>query len=198
MHSDEQHAMPSYKLRSPLMLIVEFSKMYYTTVTWCSETALSQKLLTIGHMFIYTFLLRMTDTMTSKSTDLSPGTPCIWKDVCPHIKHFGYLSLATQKKKSKKDWQEYLKDINLWNINLYHPDIGCWWLHFNFGGNSICVEQWDAGLAEPAHALTQYNYNDAQKIKLSRHVRSEVAMDRTCRKEEWYLFEASEKKDHRG
>jgi hypothetical protein len=36
-----------------------------------SEIALSRKLFGIGHMYIYTFLLRMTDTMTSQNTDLS-------------------------------------------------------------------------------------------------------------------------------
>jgi hypothetical protein len=36
------------------------------------ETALSRKPFRIGHMYIYTFLLRMTDTMT-----FPPGTPCI-------------------------------------------------------------------------------------------------------------------------
>jgi hypothetical protein len=36
-----------------------------------SETALSSKSFRIGHMYIYTFLLRMTNTMTSQNTDLS-------------------------------------------------------------------------------------------------------------------------------
>jgi hypothetical protein len=36
-----------------------------------SEIALSRKPFGIGHMYIYTFLLRMTDTVTSKNIDLS-------------------------------------------------------------------------------------------------------------------------------
>jgi len=36
-----------------------------------SEIALSQKPFGIGHMYIYTFLLRMTDTMTSQNIDIS-------------------------------------------------------------------------------------------------------------------------------
>jgi hypothetical protein len=36
-----------------------------------SEIAVSRKPFGIGHMYIYTFLLRMTDTMTSHNIDLS-------------------------------------------------------------------------------------------------------------------------------
>jgi hypothetical protein len=36
-----------------------------------SEIALSRKPFGMGHMYIYTFLLRMADTMTSKSIDFS-------------------------------------------------------------------------------------------------------------------------------
>jgi hypothetical protein len=36
-----------------------------------NEITLSRKPLGIGHMYIYIFLLRMTDTMTSQNTDLS-------------------------------------------------------------------------------------------------------------------------------
>jgi hypothetical protein len=42
-----------------------------------SEIAVSRKPFGTGHMYIYTFLLRMTNTMTSKNSDLSPGTLCI-------------------------------------------------------------------------------------------------------------------------
>jgi hypothetical protein len=35
---------------------------------------LSRKPFGIGHMYIYTFLLRMTDTVTSQNTDLSSWT----------------------------------------------------------------------------------------------------------------------------
>jgi hypothetical protein len=35
------------------------------------ETAVSRKPFRIGHMYIYTFLLRMTDNMTSQNIDLS-------------------------------------------------------------------------------------------------------------------------------
>jgi hypothetical protein len=36
-----------------------------------SELALSRKPFGIGHMYIYNFLLRMTDTVTSQNIDLS-------------------------------------------------------------------------------------------------------------------------------
>jgi hypothetical protein len=36
-----------------------------------SEIAVSQKPFRIGHMYIYTFLHMMTDTVTSKNVDLS-------------------------------------------------------------------------------------------------------------------------------
>jgi hypothetical protein len=36
-----------------------------------SEIAVSQKRFVIGHMYVYIFLLRMTDTMTYQNTDLS-------------------------------------------------------------------------------------------------------------------------------
>jgi hypothetical protein len=36
-----------------------------------SEIALSRKPFGIGHMYIHTFMLTMTDTMTSKNVDLS-------------------------------------------------------------------------------------------------------------------------------
>jgi hypothetical protein len=36
-----------------------------------SEIALSRKPFGIGHMYIYTFWLRMADTMTSQNIDLS-------------------------------------------------------------------------------------------------------------------------------
>jgi hypothetical protein len=39
--------------------------------TVCSEMALPWKLVRTGHTYIYTFLLRMTNTMTFQNTDLS-------------------------------------------------------------------------------------------------------------------------------
>jgi hypothetical protein len=36
-----------------------------------TETVLSRKPFGIGHLYIYTFLLRMTDTMNSQNIDLS-------------------------------------------------------------------------------------------------------------------------------
>jgi hypothetical protein len=36
-----------------------------------SEIALSRKPFGIGHMYVYTFLFRMTDTMTYQNNDLS-------------------------------------------------------------------------------------------------------------------------------
>jgi hypothetical protein len=42
-----------------------------------SEIALSRKPFGIGNMYIYTILLRMTDTLNSLNIDLSSGTLCI-------------------------------------------------------------------------------------------------------------------------
>jgi hypothetical protein len=42
-----------------------------------SEIALSRKLFRIGHMYIYIFLLRMTDTMTFQNIDLASWDTCI-------------------------------------------------------------------------------------------------------------------------
>jgi hypothetical protein len=49
-----------------------------------SEIALSRKPFGIGHVYIYTFLLRMTYTMTSQNIDLSS-----W-DTLYSILHFTY------------------------------------------------------------------------------------------------------------
>jgi hypothetical protein len=46
-----------------LLVCTVYSELY-------SEIDLSRKPFGIGHMYIYTFLLRMTDTMTSKNIDL--------------------------------------------------------------------------------------------------------------------------------
>jgi hypothetical protein len=58
--------------------ILPSTSMHFVTrvKTWCvaclySEIALSRKPFRIGHMHIYTFLLRMTDTMTPQNIDLS-------------------------------------------------------------------------------------------------------------------------------
>jgi hypothetical protein len=45
-----------------------------------SEITLSRKPFGIGHMYIYTSLLRTTDIMTSSILTLPPGTPCIMRD----------------------------------------------------------------------------------------------------------------------
>jgi hypothetical protein len=52
-----------------------------------SEIALSRKPIGIGHMYIYTFLLRITHTMTSQNIEFSPGTFCI-------LSHVGHLSFV--------------------------------------------------------------------------------------------------------
>jgi hypothetical protein len=46
-----------------------------------SEIALSWKPFGIGHMYIYTFLLRMTDTVTSHNIDLS-SWDILFSDEC--------------------------------------------------------------------------------------------------------------------
>jgi hypothetical protein len=47
------------------------SRLYRLYSVLYSEIALSRKPFVIGHMYIYNFLLRMTDTITSENTDLS-------------------------------------------------------------------------------------------------------------------------------
>jgi hypothetical protein len=49
-----------------------------------SEIALSRKLFGIGHMYIYTFLIRMTDTMNSQNTDLS-SWDTLYMPICTTI-----------------------------------------------------------------------------------------------------------------
>jgi hypothetical protein len=53
-----------------LLVCTVFSVLY-------SEIALSRKPFGIGYMYIYTFVLRMTDTMTSQNIDLSSWDTCI-------------------------------------------------------------------------------------------------------------------------
>jgi hypothetical protein len=44
----------------------------------CEDMALSRKLFGIGHMYIYIFMLRMTDTVTSQNADRSSwNTPYV-------------------------------------------------------------------------------------------------------------------------
>jgi hypothetical protein len=52
-----------------------------------SEIALSGKPFGIGHTYIYTYLLRMTDTVTSQNINLPSGTFCIFinGDSCSEI-----------------------------------------------------------------------------------------------------------------
>jgi hypothetical protein len=45
-----------------------------------SEIALSRKPFGIGYMYIYTFLLRLADTMTSNNTDL-PSWDTLWREL---------------------------------------------------------------------------------------------------------------------
>jgi hypothetical protein len=55
-----------------LLVCTVYSALY-------GEIALSRKQCGIGHMYIYIFLLRMADTMTSQNIDLSPwDTPCVY------------------------------------------------------------------------------------------------------------------------
>jgi hypothetical protein len=50
-----------------------------------SEIALFRKPFGIGHMYIYTFLLRMTDTMTSQNTDIS-SWDTLYTDAAEYLK----------------------------------------------------------------------------------------------------------------
>jgi hypothetical protein len=60
-----------------------------------SEIALSRKPFGIGHMYIYTFLLRTPDTMTSLNTDFSS-----WDNLC--INRLGLLSHRSSADGTKK------------------------------------------------------------------------------------------------
>jgi hypothetical protein len=56
-----------------------------------SEIALSRKPFGIGHMYIYTLLLRMTDTMTSQNTDLSS-----WDTLYIYCHRFNFIVCFVQ------------------------------------------------------------------------------------------------------
>jgi hypothetical protein len=64
LHTDS-HASDSGAVRPVRTILGAKFKLLY------SEIALFRKLFEIGHMYIYTFLLRMTNTMTSKNIDPS-------------------------------------------------------------------------------------------------------------------------------
>jgi hypothetical protein len=53
-----------------LLICTVYSGLY-------SEVDLSRKPFGIGHMYIYIFLLRITDTITSQNIDFPPGTFCV-------------------------------------------------------------------------------------------------------------------------
>jgi hypothetical protein len=76
-----------------------------------SEIALSRKPFRIGRMYIYTFLLRMTHTITSKNTDLSS-----W-DILYSVKYW-------QRHYINRNWTdtEYwgFFDLRMKNANLFH------------------------------------------------------------------------------
>jgi hypothetical protein len=59
-----------------------------------SEIALSRKQFGIGHVFIYTFLLRMADSTTSHNIDISS-----WD-----ILHIGLLDAALREDNFPKRW----------------------------------------------------------------------------------------------
>jgi hypothetical protein len=67
----------SLEQKKPVLETVRNISFLSTILKLYSEIALSQKPFGIGHMHIYTFLLRMTDTMTSQDIDLSSwDIPC--------------------------------------------------------------------------------------------------------------------------
>jgi hypothetical protein len=53
----------------PVLETVRNITFLSTILELCSEIAVSRKPFGIGHMCIYKFLLRMTDTMTSQTID---------------------------------------------------------------------------------------------------------------------------------
>jgi hypothetical protein len=75
-----------------------------TILQLCSEIALSRKPFGIGHMYIYTFLLRMTDTESSQNIDLS-SWDILYKSLRPHV-----MSLVSSwKPKSQSCWELWVQ-----------------------------------------------------------------------------------------
>jgi hypothetical protein len=73
-----------YKLFN-LNIEYRYWNQYVISLTQQSEIALSRKSFGRGHMYIYTFLLRITDTMTSKIIDFPS-----WETL-----HIGLLALLS-------------------------------------------------------------------------------------------------------
>jgi hypothetical protein len=71
LHTDSHASDSGAVRRDGWTILGAKSKLLY------SEIALSRKPFEIGHIHIYTLLLRITDTMTSQNTDHSSGTFCI-------------------------------------------------------------------------------------------------------------------------
>jgi hypothetical protein len=83
-----------------------------------------RKLLGIRHMFIQTFFLRMTDTMTSQNTDLSSWDTCIGGPmfsfslvICYLDRGFLWVSLVTPG----KCWDRISKNLVMKLSPTYYP-----------------------------------------------------------------------------
>jgi hypothetical protein len=81
-----------------------------------SEIALSRKQFGIGHMYIYTFLLRMTDTVTSQNIDLSSLALCIVRDT-------DCLVISTKKSNGSC----YVRYVTSGDINRIEFDPRFYW-----------------------------------------------------------------------
>jgi hypothetical protein len=75
----------------------------------CSEIALSQKLFRIEHMYIYIFLLRMINTVTSQNIEFLPGSLYI-----------AFSDQITVNNKLEGMWKKYS-----WPSLRYYTTI-CW------------------------------------------------------------------------
>jgi hypothetical protein len=91
LHTDSHASHRSAVWREWKTILSAKSKLLY------SERALSQKPFGIGHVYIYAFLLRMTENMTSQNIDISSwDTRYITRDIKKSSRYLNFL--LTDKK----------------------------------------------------------------------------------------------------
>jgi hypothetical protein len=93
-----------------------------------SEIALSRKPFGIGHMYIYTFLHRMTDTMTARMLTFPPGTFRIYR-VRVTITYVSCVLLplywiATHERSRASRCQRYIKYLHTYNNSSFAIETG--------------------------------------------------------------------------
>jgi hypothetical protein len=65
-----------------------------TNLELCSEIALPRKPFGIGFKYVYSFLLRMTDTMTSRNTDLFSWDTPVYRYILSHRIIVGVIAIT--------------------------------------------------------------------------------------------------------